>query len=343
MTPRPAGHQHRLTTTAKGEELHGRLLDFMNDVVLPAEPEYRRQRATQPSSHVVPPVVEDLKAEARRRGLWNLFLPAESGISQLDYAVLAELTGWSLHLAPEAINGQAPDTGNMELLHMFGTDEQKQRWLEPLLDGSIRSAFAMTEIAVASSDATNIETTIERDGPELVVNGRKWWTSGIADPRCRVVIVMEKTDPGAPPHRQQSMVLVPVETPGLSVVRDVPVFGHHDQHGHCEVLLDDVRVPAGHLLGEEGGGFAMAQARLGPGRIHHCMRALARPNARSSTSSHGRRAVSPSAARCWSGTVCRPTSRSRGSPSTRLACCVTRQRASSTRRATRPPPSWCRW
>ncbi len=188
--------------------------------------------------------------------------------------MLAEITGWSLELAPEAMNGQAPDTGNMELLHLFGTDEQKKTWLAPLLDGTIRSGFAMTEPAVASSDATNIETLIERDGGDYVINGRKWWTSGAADPRCAVLVVIGKTDPTAAGHVQQSMVLVPTGAPGVTIVRDVPVFGRHDQHGHCEVLFKDVRVPASHLLGQEGGGFAMAQARLGPGRIHHCMRAL---------------------------------------------------------------------
>lgn len=212
--------------------------------------------------------------EARRRGLWNLFLPGRSGISQLDYAGLAEITGWSLDLAPEATNGQAPDTGNMELLDLFATNAQRERWLEPLLDGRIRSAFAMTEVAVASSDATNIETTILRDDDEYVINGRKWWTSGAADPRCNLLIVMGKTDPGAERHRQQSMILVPKDSPGVEVVRDVPVFGHYDQHGHCEVVFRDARVPVDHLLGDEGAGFALAQARLGPGRIHHCMRAI---------------------------------------------------------------------
>jgi acyl-CoA dehydrogenase len=192
----------------------------------------------------------------------------------LDYAGLAEVTGWSLHLAPEATNGQAPHTGNMELLHMFGTEEQRKRWLEPLLNGEIRSAFSMTEKDIASSDATNIQTSIVRDGDDYVINGRKWWTSGAADPRCKVLIVMGKTDPAAERHRQQSMVLVPVETPGVTIVRDVPVFGRHDQHGHCQVVYDDVRVPVINILGEEGAGFALAQAGLGPGRIHHCMRAL---------------------------------------------------------------------
>jgi len=264
-----------LRPSPRALELRELLVDFMQQHVFPAEAAYHAYRAGKGADdHTLPPVIEDLKVEARRRGLWNLFLPATSGISQLDYAMLAEITGWSLELAPEAINGQAPDTGNMELLHLFGTDEQKTRWLQPLLDGTIRSGFAMTEPGVASSDATNIETRIERDGDDYVVNGRKWWTSGAADPRCAVLVVMGKTDPGAPRHVQQSMVLVPVDATGVTILRDVPVFGRHDQHGHCEVLLEDVRVPALNLLGEEGGGFAMAQARLGPGRIHHCMRAL---------------------------------------------------------------------
>ena len=264
-----------LRPSEKALELREKLVEFMHSHVFPAEhayEEYRDQAGRGDST--VPPVVEELKKEARVRGLWNLFLPSESGISQLDYAGLAEITGWSLHLAPEATNGQAPDTGNMELLHLFGTDEQKQRWLHPLLAGEIRSAFSMTEKDVASSDATNIETSIEREGDEYVINGRKWWTSGAADPRCRLLIVMGKTDFDAERHRQQSMVLVPIGTPGVTVVRDVPVFGRYDQHGHCEVQFEDVRVPVENILGEEGAGFALAQARLGPGRIHHCMRAL---------------------------------------------------------------------
>jgi acyl-CoA dehydrogenase len=264
-----------LRPSPRAQELAATLTAFMHEHVFPAEAAYHRHREVRgPQDHSVPPVVEELKAEARARGLWNLFLPAESGLSQLDYAHLAEISGWSLELAPEAINGQAPDTGNMELLHLFGTPEQRAQWLDPLLDGTIRSAFAMTEPDVASSDATNISTTIERDGDEYVVNGRKWWTSGVADPRCRVVLVMGKTDPGAERHRQQSIVVVPADAPGVTLVRDLPVFGRHDQHGHCEVRFDDVRVPVANLLGEEGGGFAAAQARLGPGRIHHCMRAL---------------------------------------------------------------------
>lgn len=258
----------------RGWETWQRMGQFMVDCVLPAEATLQGQRAALGDPHAVPPVLEDLKAEARRRGLWNLFLPAVSGLSQLEYAAIAELSGWSQQLAPEAINCQAPDTGNMELLHLFATEDQRARWLEPLLDGTIRSAFAMTEPEVASSDATNIETRIVRDGDDYVVNGRKWWASGAADPRCAFYIVMGKTDLDAATHRQQSMVLVPAGTPGVTVVRSVPVFGHEDQPGHCELRFDDVRVPAGNLLGEEGAGFAMAQARLGPGRIHHCMRAL---------------------------------------------------------------------
>lgn len=264
-----------LRPSPRALELRSTLVDFMHSHVFPAEHEYEKYRtAAGPGDSTLPPVVEDLKKEARSRGLWNLFLPAYSGISQLDYAGLAEITGWSLHLAPEATNGQAPDTGNMELLHLFGTQEQQVRWLDPLKDGTIRSAFSMTEIEVASSDATNIQTRIRREGDEYVINGRKWWTSGAADPRCTLLIVMGKTDPDALTHRQQSMVLVPIDTPGVRIVRDVPVFGRYDQHGHCEVVYDNVRVPVSNILGEEGAGFAIAQARLGPGRIHHCMRAL---------------------------------------------------------------------
>ncbi|WP_019749711.1 acyl-CoA dehydrogenase family protein [Rhodococcus erythropolis] len=264
-----------LRPSAKALELRETLVDFMHTHVFPAEHEYEKYRVqVGAGDSTLPPVVEILKREARTRGLWNLFLPAYSGISQLDYAGLAEITGWSLHLAPEATNGQAPDTGNMELLHLFGTAEQQHRWLEPLKEGAIRSAFSMTEVDVASSDATNIQTTIQRDGDDYVINGRKWWTSGASDPRCKLLIVMGKTNPHAATHRQQSMVLVPIETPGVTVVRDVPVFGRHDQHGHCEVVYDNVRIPLGNILGEEGAGFAIAQARLGPGRIHHCMRAL---------------------------------------------------------------------
>ncbi|MCR6485077.1 acyl-CoA dehydrogenase family protein [Amycolatopsis sp. OK19-0408] len=251
------------------------MLAFVRDRVLPAEAEYlEHRRAAGPADHVVPPVVERLKAEAKAEGLWNLFLLAESGLTQLEYAPIAELSGWSLDLAPEAINCQAPDTGNMELLHLLGSEQQRRDWLAPLLAGEIRSAFAMTEPDVASSDATNIATRVVRDGDTYVITGRKWWTSGAMDPRCAFFIVMGKTDPEAATHRQQTMVLVPRGTPGVTIVRDLPVFGHHDQHGHAEVRFDDVRVPVENVIGEEGGGFAAAQARLGPGRIHHCMRAL---------------------------------------------------------------------
>ncbi len=256
-------------------ELFEAMLDFLRAEVMPAEEAYDRFRDDAgPEDHSVPPVVEELKVKARERGLWNLFLPSESGLTQLEYAPIAELSGWSVELAPEAINCAAPDTGNMELLHLIGTPAQQEEWLAPLLAGEIRSAFAMTEPAVASSDATNIETRIERDGDEYVVNGRKWWTSGANDPRCRVLIVMGKTDPEAARHRQQSMLIVPMDTPGIEVERSTPVFGRQDQHGHSVVQFTDVRVPVANLLGEEGGGFAAAQARLGPGRIHHVMRAL---------------------------------------------------------------------
>ena len=233
---------------------------------------YRHEKG--PDDHTVPPVVEKLKKLAKERGLWNLFLPSESGLTNLEYAPLAELTGWSMEIAPEVTNCAAPDTGNMETLHLFATEEQSKQWLEPLLDGQIRSAFAMTEPAVASSDARNIETTMLRDGDDYVINGRKWWISGAADPRCKILIVMGRTNPDAASHQQQSMILVPIDTPGVSVERSLPVFGWQDQHGHCEISFDNVRVPVGNLLDEEGSGFAIAQARLGPGRIHHCMRAI---------------------------------------------------------------------
>ncbi|MGI5163059.1 acyl-CoA dehydrogenase family protein [Spirillospora sp. CA-253888] len=265
----------------RARDYHGRLQEFMDSHVYPAEPVYaeqRRELRARGEEHTVPPVVEDLKAEARRRGLWNLFLPDATdpahGLTVTDYASLAEITGRSPHLAPEATNCAAPDTGNMEVLHLFGSAEQKKRWLEPLLDGEIRSAFAMTEPEVASSDATNIATSIVRDGDHYVINGRKWWISGSADPRCKIMIVMGKTDPEGHPYLQQSMVLVPMDAPGVEIVRPLPVFGYSDQHGHCEIRFTDVRVPVENLIGEEGGGFAIAQARLGPGRIHHCMRAI---------------------------------------------------------------------
>ncbi len=261
--------------SAKGQDYHKRLSDFMTEHVFPAEKDYDAYRHEKgPDDHTVPPVVEDLKKLAKERGLWNLFLPAESGLTNLEYAPLAELTGWSMEIAPEVTNCAAPDTGNMETLHLFADSEQRKQWLEPLLNGEIRSAFAMTEPAVASSDARNIETTMLRDGDDYVINGRKWWITGAADPRCKILIVMGRTNPDAASHQQQSMIVVPVDTPGVSIERSLPVFGWQDQHGHCEITFDNARVPSSNLLAEEGSGFAIAQARLGPGRIHHCMRAI---------------------------------------------------------------------
>ncbi|MFG3349787.1 acyl-CoA dehydrogenase family protein [Streptomyces sp. NPDC048018] len=265
---------------ARTEELRARLLAFMDEHVYPAEAVAEEQRAGLASPWDTPPVVEELKAEARRQGLWNLFLPDEeygAGLTNLQYAPLAEITGRSPHLAPTALNCAAPDTGNMEMLAQFGDEAQKKQWLEPLLAGEMRSAFAMTEPEVASSDATNIETRIRRDGDSYVIDGRKWYISGAMNPDCGIFIVMGKTDPdGADPRRQQSMILVPRDTPGLEVRRAMRVYGFedHSHGGHAEVVFDGVRVPAGHLIGEEGGGFAIAQARLGPGRIHHCMRLI---------------------------------------------------------------------
>ncbi len=253
----------------------------MDSEVFPAESIYEHQRAQLAAAgkpHGVPAVVEELKVKARALGLWNLFLPHSTdphhGLSVTEYATLAEITGWSPELAPETINCAAPDTGNMELLDMFGTPEQKKMWLEPLLDGRIRSGFAMTEPDVASSDARNIQTSIVRDGDHYVINGVKWWTTGAMDQRCAILIVMGKTNPDAADHQQQSMVLVPIDTPGVTVERNLTVFGYVDQHGHAEVSFKNVRVPVTNLVGAEGEGFALAQARLGPGRIHHCMRAI---------------------------------------------------------------------
>jgi acyl-CoA dehydrogenase len=253
-----------------------RLEAFMDEHVYPAEEVYERQRREAGDPHHHPAVMEELKTRAREAGLWNMFLPdAElgAGLSNSDYAPLAEILGRS-HIASEACNCSAPDTGNMEVLHQFGTPEQKERWLMPLLDGEIRSAFAMTEPDVASSDATNIGLRIERDGDEYVLNGRKWWTSGAMHPNCRILIVMGKTSIDGPRHKQQSMILVPLRTAGVTVVRNLPVFGYDDHEGHAELLFEDVRVPASNLIAGEGDGFMIAQARLGPGRIHHCMRAI---------------------------------------------------------------------
>ena len=261
--------------SARAPELSANMWDFLNTRVLPAEAEYDRYRASVgPDDSTLPPIVEVMKSEARARGLWNLFLPSESGLTNVEYASLAEISGWSMEILPEAINCQAPDTGNMETLHLFGTAEQRERWLHPLLEGTMRSAFAMTEPAVASSDATNITCSIERDGDEWVINGVKWWASGAMDPRCEIYIVMGKTDPDGPAHRQQSMVLVPANTPGVTIERSLPVLGHVDQHGHAQIRFEQARVPVTNILGEPGDGFKIAQARLGPGRIHHCMRAI---------------------------------------------------------------------
>jgi acyl-CoA dehydrogenase len=257
-------------------EFEERLTAFMDERVYPTESIYERQLHESGDPHHQPAVMEELKAQAREAGLWNMFLPdAEhgAGLSNSDYAPLAEILGRS-HIASEACNCSAPDTGNMEVLHLFATPEQKDRWLMPLLDGEIRSAFAMTEPDVASSDATNIAMRIEREGDEYVLNGRKWWTSNALHPNCRIMIVMGKTQPDAPVHRQQSMILVPLDTPGVNVVRGLSVFGYQDQEGHAEIDFVDVRVPASNLIASEGDGFMIAQARLGPGRIHHCMRAL---------------------------------------------------------------------
>ena len=264
------------------QEWRERLLAFMAEHVFPAEPVFAEQTAAAARSGFPwqrPPVIGELKAEARRRGLWNLFLaghPEGAGLTNLQYAPLAEITGHSPALAPEALNCAAPDTGNMELLAEFGTEQQREQWLRPLLDGEIRSAFCMTEPEVASSDATNIATRIERDGDKYVINGRKWWSSGAMDPACQILIVMGKTDPGADRHRQQSMILVPRDTPGVTIRRGLSLFGFTDaaHGGHAEVEFTGVTVPATGLIGGEGDGFAIAQARLGPGRIHHCMRMI---------------------------------------------------------------------
>ncbi|GAA1073553.1 acyl-CoA dehydrogenase family protein [Tsukamurella spumae] len=261
-------------------ELIGRVNDFMDAHVYPAEETFHRQLAELDDRWAWDsvPVLAELRAEARSRGFWNFFLPGENGagLSNLQYAPLAEISGRSLHLAPAVFNCAAPDTGNMEVLNEFGTAEQKEQWLKPLLNGEIRSAFAMTEPDVASSDATNIGLSIVRDGDDYVINGRKWWITGAMNPNCKVFIVMGKTAPDAERHRQQSQILVPRDTPGLEVLRGMEVFGYddHSHGGHAEMRFTDVRVPASNLIGEEGDGFAIAQARLGPGRIHHCMRSI---------------------------------------------------------------------
>lgn len=267
--------------SAKASDYLFRLREFMDAEIFPSESIYHDQRLAlmaRGTPHLQTPIMEELKASARARGLWNLFLPdahdPAHGLSVTDYASLAELTGWSQELAPEATNCAAPDTGNMEVLHHFGTTAQRKMWLEPLLNGEIRSGFAMTEPDVASSDARNIRTSINRQGDHFVINGTKWWTTGAMDPRCKILIVMGKTNPDADSHHQQSMVLVPMDTPGVEIVRTLSIFGYVDQHGHAEITFTNVRVPVANLIGEEGSGFAIAQARLGPGRVHHCMRAI---------------------------------------------------------------------
>ncbi|MDF9714818.1 acyl-CoA dehydrogenase family protein [Nocardioides sp. ChNu-99] len=265
---------------ARTEELLSSLDDLLTTHVEPADARFTAEldALEDPWAWSTVPVFDELRAEARRRGLWNLFLPGEHGpgVTNLQYAPLAELTGRAPRLGPAALNCSAPDTGNMEVLSMFGSPEQQERWLRPLLDAEIRSAFAMTEPDVASSDATNIATRIVRDGDEYVVSGRKWWITGAMNPQAELLIVMGKTDPNADRHRQQSMILVPRDTPGVEIVRPMEVFGYDDRDhgGHAEIVFHDVRVPRANLVGEEGQGFAIAQARLGPGRIHHCMRSI---------------------------------------------------------------------
>ncbi len=263
--------------TDKVQKLRGQVEDFMDEFIYPNEKTFKEQLEAAESRWSVPPVMEDLKREARSRGLWNLFLPESeygAGLTNLEYAPLCEIMGRS-PIAPEAFNCSAPDTGNMEVLVRYGSDEQKRQWLEPLLEGEIRSTFCMTEPDVASSDATNIRARIERDGNGYVINGRKWWSSGAGDPRCKISIFMGKSDPEAVKHEQQSMILVPLDTPGVEIERTIPVFGYDDApHGHAEISFDDVRVPAENILWGEGKGFAIAQGRLGPGRIHHCMRLI---------------------------------------------------------------------
>jgi acyl-CoA dehydrogenase len=261
----------------KAADLKARVARFMEEHVYPAEPVFERQLSEAPTRWQIPPVMEELKAKAQAQGLWNLFLPESelgAGLTNMEYGQLCEVMGRS-PIGSEPFNCSAPDTGNMEVLVRYGTREHQERWLKPLLAGEIRSCFAMTEPGIASSDATNIRTEIRREGDDYVINGRKWWTSGAMDPRCKIAILMGKTDPSAERHRQQSMVLVPMDTPSITVVRPLTVFGYDDApHGHAEVHFENVRVPASNILLGEGRGFEIAQGRLGPGRIHHCMRQI---------------------------------------------------------------------
>jgi acyl-CoA dehydrogenase len=262
--------------TDKSNRLIDQVREFMREEVFPAEALYEQQVADSGDPHFHPPIMEELKSKARAAGLWNLFLPDEkwgAGLSNLEYAPLCEEMGKSV-IGPEAFNCNAPDTGNMEVLAKYGTAEQQQEWLVPLLEGEIRSCFSMTEPGVGSSDATNIQSSIVRDGDEYVINGRKWWTSGAASDRCKISIFMGKTDPDADRHRQQSMILVPMDAPGVTKVRNLEVFGYTHGEGHLEMTFEDVRVPVSNILVGEGEGFAIAQGRLGPGRIHHCMRLI---------------------------------------------------------------------
>ncbi|MCE4265376.1 acyl-CoA dehydrogenase [Rhodococcus sp. MS16] len=266
-----------LTISAQGAQVLDKVRIFMDLHVYPAEKIYAEERAelmAQGRTNDVPKVLLELIATAKDQNLWNLFLSSESELTAVDYAIIAEETGRSPYIAPSAMNCQSPDSGNMEMLEKFATKEQRRKYLEPLLAGSTRSAFSMTEPAVASSDATNIETRIERDGDHYIINGRKWFSTGASDPRTDILLVLGQSDPEADRHQRHSVVIVPKNTPGVTVVRNIPVFGFYEQQGHAEVTYEDVRVPIANVLGPEGGGFAVAQARLGPGRVHHCMRAI---------------------------------------------------------------------
>jgi acyl-CoA dehydrogenase len=262
----------------KVKQLQNDVTSFMEEYIYPNEKVYEQQLNEGPTRWKIPPIIEEIKLKAKEKGLWNLFLPESengTGLTNFEFAPLCEIMGRSPYIGPEAFNCSAPDTGNMEVLERYGTEQQKEEWLVPLLEGRIRSAFAMTEPLVASSDARNVESSIIRDGDSYIINGRKWWTSGAPDPRCKILIFMGKSNPDAPTYEQQSMILVPIDTPGVKIVRNLSVFGYDDApHGHSEVLFENVRVPASNMLWEEGKGFAIAQGRLGPGRIHHCMRLI---------------------------------------------------------------------